>query len=540
MATNVPPLTFGPSGFVAPSQADVLAGVQADFNAAFGGGLNPSLATPQGQLATSLTAIIGAVNDTFVEMTNQMNPDFAQNRWQDALAEIYFLQRNPSEPTVVQALCTGGVGVQIPQGALAQALDGNFYTATDGGTIGAGGTVTLSFACTVPGPIACPAGTLTRISRVVPGWDIVTNPSDGIIGNNTETRSEFEERREASVAKNARGTLPSVLGAVLDVSGVLDAYVTENDTAGSVTIRGASLVAKSLYVAAVGGAHLDVATAIWSKKAPGCAYNGNTTVVVQDTSSGYSPPFPSYNVTYEIPPALPILYVVNINNNPQVPANAVTLIQNAIIAAFAGSDGGARARIGATLFASRYVIPVAALGIWAEIVSLLIGSNNAAGATFAARIIGTAMTVLTSTITGTIANGQTISADLNALLPPGVTIVSGSGTAWVISSAQNVGASFTGNGSGTNLTASAVTGFINAGDKVQGTGVPANTIILSQTSGTPGGAGVYVTSGATTASSAACISGPIIGATTAAANSVDVNINQVPTINANNIVVNLV
>ena len=36
--TSVPPPTFGPKGFIAPSEADILAGVQADINAAFGGG----------------------------------------------------------------------------------------------------------------------------------------------------------------------------------------------------------------------------------------------------------------------------------------------------------------------------------------------------------------------------------------------------------------------------------------------------------------------------------------------------------------------
>ncbi len=59
-------------------------------------------------------------------------------------------------------------------------------------------------------------------------------------------------------------------------------------------------------------------------------------------------------------------------------------------------------------------------------------------------------------------------------------------------------ATFTGTGSGTNLTASSVTGTINAGDGITGTGVPSNTYIVSQTSGTPGGAGVYVTNNATT------------------------------------------
>lgn len=65
-----------------------------------------------------------------------------------------------------------------------------------------------------------------------------------------------------------------------------------------------------------------------------------------------------------------------------------------------------------------------------------------------------------------------------------------------------MGATFTATGSGTNLTTSAVTGLISIGDTVSGTGVPAGTTIVSQTSGTTGGAGVYVTSQATTISAA--------------------------------------
>ena len=64
------------------------------------------------------------------------------------------------------------------------------------------------------------------------------------------------------------------------------------------------------------------------------------------------------------------------------------------------------------------------------------------------------------------------------------------------------GASFTGTGSGTNLTVTGVTGTIASGFLVTGTGVPASTTIVSQSSGTPGGAGVYVTSQATTSSGA--------------------------------------
>jgi hypothetical protein len=70
----------------------------------------------------------------------------------------------------------------------------------------------------------------------------------------------------------------------------------------------------------------------------------------------------------------------------------------------------------------------------------------------------------------------------------------------------SMGASFTGSGSGTNLTVTGVTGLISAGDPIAGTGVPSNTKIESQASGTQGGAGVYVTNNATTSSSAALTS----------------------------------
>lgn len=63
-------------------------------------------------------------------------------------------------------------------------------------------------------------------------------------------------------------------------------------------------------------------------------------------------------------------------------------------------------------------------------------------------------------------------------------------------------ATFTGTGSGTNLTVTSVTGTIHVGDTISGTGAGTNTTIVSQTSGPTGGAGVYVTSQATTSSAA--------------------------------------
>jgi hypothetical protein len=404
MPTNVPQPTFGPNGFIAPTQAQILAGVFADMQTAFGGNLNPALNTPQGQLASSMAAIVGNVYDDFLFYTTQTDPAFAEGRMQDAIARIYFLERNPAEPTTLQVRCNGAVGVAIPLGALVQDNAGNTYACTQSGVISSSGFVVLSFANILDGPIAVPAANAVTIYQAIPGWDSVAVNS-GVIGVNTETQSQFETRRAASVAQNSIGSLPSIRGAVLAVPGVLDAYVTENTSSGTATIGGVVLVANSIYVAVSGGSAGAVATAIWSKKAPGCAYNGNTTVIVQDANSGYSAPYPSYNVSFTIPFVLPIFFAVNIRNSPQVPSDALSQVQNALLTAFAGNDGGTKAGIGSILYATRYIPNIASLGTWAQVVSLQIGSSNTPVSVFSGSASGTTLNV-TSIVSGTLGGGH--------------------------------------------------------------------------------------------------------------------------------------
>lgn len=380
--TSVPRPAFGPSGFIAPAESDVLAGVGTDINTAFGGNLNLALSTPQGQLASSLAAIIGDSNDQFVLYTNQVDPSYASGRMQDGIARIYFLTRNPAQSTVVQALCTGLANTLIPVGALARATDGTLYACTLAGSIGAGGNVTLPFAALTTGPIVCGPGALSAVYRLIPGWDSITNAAPGVIGNVVETRAAFEFRRNLSVAVNARGTLPSIQGAVLAVPNVLDAFVTDNVTNAPTLVGGVSLAAHTLYVAVAGGDPQAVAAAIWSKKPPGCGYTGNTTMTVLDAFSGYTAPLPSYSVTFQTAAPTPVLFAVSITAAANVPANALALISTAIALAMAGADNGPRARIGSLLYASRFYAGIAALGPWAmEIVSVLIGIATPTGTT---------------------------------------------------------------------------------------------------------------------------------------------------------------
>ena len=375
MTTNVPAITWVNGSPVLPAELDILSGVQEDINTAFGGGVNPSLQTPQGQLAQSETALIGQKNNEIAYIANQVNPAFASGIWQDAIGYIYFITRIPGAGTVVQATCTGAVGTVIPAGAIAQDTSGYLYSSLAAATIPPSGSVTIEFQNQTQGPIACNIGALSNIYTAIAGWDTITNTTAGALGNYVESRAAFEARRSASVAGNAVNSLQSIYGAVASLANVIGVLVVDNPSNGTVNYGPTSypLAPHSVCVSVAGGTSSDIAQAIWNKKPPGCDYNGNTSVTVYDNN--YSTPVP-YTVTYLTPTSVPVYFNVNIKNNSLLPANITTLVQNAVIQTFNGLDGsGPAVSIGSTSYSGRYYANINAISPNVNVIEVYLGTS---------------------------------------------------------------------------------------------------------------------------------------------------------------------
>jgi hypothetical protein len=376
LISSVPKLVFTDSGVEIPTDAQLIDGVFTFIDAAFGGGLNPeNLETPQGQLTSSFSALMSDKNSEVAYIVNQVDPRFSDGRFQDAIARIYFLERKPATPTVVEVILGGLDGTVIPSGTLARDTSGNTYTCVSTTTIGVTGSAISTFQNIVTGPIGCPAGTLNRVSQGISGWDTITNPSPGVLGSNVESREAFEYRRANSVQFNANGTPGAIYAALFNLPDVSDVFVYDNFT-NNVVLYGSTnypLAPHSVFAAVVGGDDEEIAKTLVSKKDVGCDYNGNTTVVVFDTS-GYNFPYPSYNVKFERPAPLPVLFDVSIVNDPSLPADIVDQIKQTIINRFTGSSGGVRERIGSSIFASNYFCGIAALNPAISILSILIGT----------------------------------------------------------------------------------------------------------------------------------------------------------------------
>jgi hypothetical protein len=197
------------------------------------------------------------------------------------------------------------------------------------------------------------------------------------MGQDVESRADFEYRRKNSVALNGKGTPAAIYAEVFALPDVLDVYVKDNPSGNTVNTGSTNypLLQHSVYVAVVGGTDADIAAAIWRKKDTGCDYNGNTSVVVTD-ASGYNYPQPTYTVKFERPAALPVKFAVQLVNDASLPSNIVQLVQDAIIARFNGADGTTRERMGSLILASRYYGAVVSVAPNVSLISILIGTST--------------------------------------------------------------------------------------------------------------------------------------------------------------------
>lgn len=369
-STAVPAPTFDATGFVAPAESDILAGRLSDLNAALGGNANTGLTTPQGQMASSFTAALGDAYDQILAVLNGVDPARAFGRLQDAIGYIYFMNRNPATATVVSVNISGTAGTTISQGyALIKDASGNIYTADSSITINDAGVGSGTFSCVTGGAISVAANSVV-INQSLSGVTSVNNPAAGVTGSGEETPKAFEMRRAATVEANAVGVNNAIRAALLNAPGVTDAYVIDNPSATAVTTGGVSIAPNSLYICVVGGTDTAVGQAIISKKNPGCSYTGTSTVTVSDPNSTYSSP-PTYSVTFTRAALVPLYIQVTLANSTAIPSAALTMIQAAIQSTFSGFVGQ---QIGRTVFASSFYAAVAALGEWAEIIEITIGT----------------------------------------------------------------------------------------------------------------------------------------------------------------------
>ena len=345
---TIPNLTITDKGILAPDEQDILRGALDSMSSAFGGNLNTStLETPQGQLAMILAAAAHDKNNSIINVASQFDPMTATGIYLDALGKIYGAERKKE----ILASCTlvfhGADGTVIPKDFELTSQGGDVWKTLWQSTIKNGRTYiraeSSGEASLLKQNDPLSQNTVTfGVSRVVASTDFSQ-------GSPLETDAQFRKRISLSTRAYSRSTTHSVLSALLQLEGVVDAYVVDNPTSQPKEVNGITIRPHSIYCCVSGGDDYKVARKIWELSGSGCDYEGNTQREIADWR--YQEPRPSYTIRFSRPKNVPIGFSVLLKQQGAL-QNYKELIKSSIKQTLSNLGG---ARIGQQLYIDDFI-----------------------------------------------------------------------------------------------------------------------------------------------------------------------------------------
>lgn len=351
-------MPFTPNGYVPLTLQEIIDEINDLFINVFGLDWNTNASSPNGQFVNQLANIAIQNQNFMVLLTGSLyNPDVAPSIWLDSLCAFNGIKREAATYSTVTCTCTGSDGTLIPLGTQIANTTGDIFASTANGTISSG-IATIVFKAVETGSVPVLAGTVNNIINKVYGWDTVNNTADGIIGQSIESDNDLRDDRTSLLSFYGSASIGSIYALIKDgVAGVADVYVTENNTGAPITIQGVTLVANSIYIAVIGGADVDIAKAIYTKKCPGVNMNGNTTTNYLDPNLNYT-----FTAKYQRPISIPLQINVSIKSSPSLSGDIINQVKTSIVNNFNGDSLFPAVKIGQIINVSRFVPDLIAIG----------------------------------------------------------------------------------------------------------------------------------------------------------------------------------
>lgn len=200
----------------------------------------------------------------------------------DRLCPLAGISRNPATFAKHNITITGTAGTTIPMGFLVS--DGEVVFHVDKSyIIGSDGTVSAVVECNEAGTVGNVAqGTITTIVNPIAGVSSITHTSVEDLGKDKETDYSLRQRFSHALLGTGSGTLDSVRGALLRLSGVESVLIKENATNATDSDGLPAHSFQCFVTASSAVTDQQIAEAIFSKKPIGISTYGSTTVTVED------------------------------------------------------------------------------------------------------------------------------------------------------------------------------------------------------------------------------------------------------------------
>lgn len=300
------------TGFVPKTVQDLVTECEADELAEIDASLDTSPEEPIGQVNGIFAEKLAEVWELLGVAYAGMSRDDAEGVQLDNVNGLTGTKRLAAKPSytlqtlvlsqtgtygagALTANVTGQPSVQFRNGfdIIVSGSPGSYQVTENNKVIGTSTSLSITatgakFLCTLNGPTIANASTLTVITSPVVGWTSTTNPTDATLGTFVEEDTPYRLRGDLEISAVGSGNPDALRADVLNVPGVIQAFVIENNkdlldgygnpphTATVVIWDGASPAADDNAVAQV----------IWDDKPTGIGFNGTVTDGVAIDSEG--------------------------------------------------------------------------------------------------------------------------------------------------------------------------------------------------------------------------------------------------------------
>ena len=280
------------SGLTVKTVDEITSDLAIGLQSIYGADINIDQNSPDGQMIGIFAQAATDLRELLLSIYNSFNPNHAVGTVLDQRVPINNIARQAGTYTIQP------VSITVDRTVTLQGLDDDFsnpdgmgYTVQDDAgnkfilqdtTILTAGTTSLNFRAQKMGKVETTVGTIINPVTIVLGVTAINNPSAALqVGQDEETDLQLRLRRERSVAIGSSGYLDGLRGDLLNISGVTDAKVYENDSDSVVN----TIPAHGIWAVVEGGSNTDIAAAIYARKTPGTNMKGSVSVDVT-TASG--------------------------------------------------------------------------------------------------------------------------------------------------------------------------------------------------------------------------------------------------------------
>ncbi len=267
------------TGIHAPTYADILTYLQAQYQAIFGADVYLGSDSQDGQFLGIIAAALNDANAGAVAVYNSFSPATGQGNGLSSNVKLNGIKRLVPTNSTVDLTLTGVANTLIVNGIVSDANKVKWNLPVNV-TIPSGGEITVTATCQELGAVAAAAGSVTKIETPAQGWQSVTNDAAAVLGQPVETDAQLRVRQGKSVAVPSQSIFEGIVGSVANIAGVTRIVGYENDTD---TTDANGIPGHTIAVVVEGGDVATIQQTIANKKTPGTGTFGNIVAFVTDS-----------------------------------------------------------------------------------------------------------------------------------------------------------------------------------------------------------------------------------------------------------------